>query len=153
MGLVTGALWSIPFLVLVFGVLPRWDGMASFFELVDQQLAPMFSSLNLWQVAAISLAAGVGEEALFRWCLQGALTVSLNLPLALLVASLLFGIAHCISLAYFLLTAIMGAVLGLIYFYLGPVAAISCHAVFDFLAILLMVRRQRGKDARSGLAA
>ncbi len=112
---------------------------------VRQQVVPLFRGLGAGSLLLISLSAGIGEELLFRGCLQAALTGSHASPwrtwLAILCASLLFGVCHWLCLAYAVLATCMGALLGILFATTGSLwAPIAAHAVYDFLALLYLVR-------------
>jgi len=65
------------------------------------------------QLLVISALAGIGEEALFRGVVQAAIGQWSGLPwLGLLVASVLFGLAHMITATYAVVAALIGAYLG-----------------------------------------
>jgi len=140
--LAVGSLLAVPMLFVMLYVLPMFDALKPFFEFVDKQLSPMFRGLSVWQIALISLSAGVGEEILFRWCLMGGLDQFLSLPAAVAISSVVFGLAHCVNVTYFLITFFMGIVLAGIYLYFGPLAAIACHAVYDFLALAQITKQK-----------
>lgn len=123
---------------------------------VDDRIAPMFASLNVFQVILISLAAGFGEEILFRWCIQGIIEHSIDAShgwwLALMVASFVFGLCHWIDEVYAVFTMIIGLLLGGLWVYCGDlIAVIVAHSVYDFLAITSLVwlykRRERISQA------
>ncbi len=85
-------------------------------------------TLHLDNIVLIALSAGVGEEMLFRGVLQP--------HLGLWWTSLLFGLAHPLSLAYILYAALAGLILGGLVEATGALLpAIVCHTVVD--AILL----------------
>lgn len=108
-----------------------------------QQLVPLFQPLTVGQVALISAFAGLGEEMLFRWCLQGGLQSSLGegagFWIALVVASILFGLCHALNWLYVLFATIMGAAMGCIMHFSGSVVPpILAHGLYDFCAILVL---------------
>ena len=138
--LAIGAMLSLPILYLVLVVMPRWKSLADFYKFVYAELARIFRGMNVWQVAALSLAAGVGEEILFRWCLQGGLAARFGLGVALAAASLIFGAVHFLNKTYFVLATAMSLILGLIYWRFGLLAAIACHAMYDFLALQHLIK-------------
>lgn len=121
-------------------------------QTVRQYVAPLFRGARVWHLLAISLAAGVGEELLFRGYCQAALANWLA-PWgpwwAMIVASALFGICHWISPAYALVATAMGLVLGGLFLATGDlVAPIVAHALYDFLALLYLTRWQARPDDR-----
>jgi membrane protease YdiL (CAAX protease family) len=133
-GLIAGAMVWIPLRSVA-----RWR------VFVLEQLAPLFRDLSIAQVAVISASAGIGEEMLFRWSLQGGLQHlwpgTFGSVLALLLASFVFGLAHAVNAVYVWMATIMGAALGGIMLLSGSVVpAILAHAVYDFVAILVLQR-------------
>lgn len=105
-------------------------------QLTRQILMPMFRTTGLWGIALLSIVAGVSEELLFRGVLQQGLAGWIGNAGALAVASVVFGVAHFITPAYFLLATVMGAYLGWLYFWAGNLLLpILVHALYDFLAL------------------
>lgn len=112
---------------------------------VRQQVAPLFAHLSWWHLLLISLAAGWGEEFLFRGFCQVAIDNRLAGPTgtatALLAASLLFGICHWITPTYALVAVAMGLLLGLLLLMTGNlVAPMATHAIYDFLALIYLTQ-------------
>ena len=125
-------------------------------ELVDELVARLFSETGIVLIAMISLAAGVGEEALFRGLLQAGLDQWIGPPagvwIALIAASAAFGVCHWLSNTYAVLATIMGAYLGGLFIVSGNlIAPITTHALYDFVALVYFIRRSR--SARPGLTA
>jgi membrane protease YdiL (CAAX protease family) len=86
-----------------------------------------------------SLSAGFAEEILFRGVLFQAVEQAFGLPLALLVSSIGFGLAHFpIFSANMLLEASIGLAFGIGYWYSGKniVIPIAMHTVYDLVTIL-----------------
>lgn len=102
---------------------------------------PFFDSWSWWQLAAISLVAGVAEESLFRGLIQGALIPSLGPAAAILIAAGLFGAVHLITWTYGVAAAGIGAYLG-VCFWLGGnlLIPITTHAAYDFIALVYLFR-------------
>lgn len=103
-----------------------------------------FRHLNWWQIAVLALAAGVCEELLFRGFLQPWIA-SLFTPSApivgLVVASVVFGLLHYASFIYFLITAVMGLVLGLVYWLSESLLAVVVwHGVYDLIALGVLAK-------------
>jgi membrane protease YdiL (CAAX protease family) len=92
---------------------------------------PLFAGIGVGDVVAISFAAGVGEEVLFRGAVQP--------ELGLVPASLLFGAVHLgrqRNLVFGAWAAALGLLLGLMAIWTrGLLAPIVTHAVYDALAI------------------
>jgi membrane protease YdiL (CAAX protease family) len=118
-------------------------------QTVDELVAPLFAPLAIYQLGVISLLAGIGEEMLFRGLLQAGLAEWIEEPgsiwLALAGASVAFGLCHYLSTTYFLITALIGFYLGALFVWtdhlLAPIAA---HAVYDFLALIYLMKRRPG---------
>ena len=78
-------------------------------RLVDRLVPRLFAGFRWWELLLVSLLAGWGEEVLFRGLIQGGLQELLGLWIAsgeavtiaaLVVASVLFGLAHAVSREY-----------------------------------------------------
>jgi membrane protease YdiL (CAAX protease family) len=114
-------------------------------ELVHEAIVPLFASESLASLALISALAGLGEEMLFRGLLQAGLAAWINGPhgawLAMLVASLLFGLVHWISSSHAVLATVIGIYLGCLFWVSGHLLVpIVAHALYDFLALVWLVR-------------
>jgi hypothetical protein len=119
---------------------------------VRRYVTPLFRNAGVVHLLVISLAAGVGEELLFRGYAQAGLAGLLVPPFgpwaALLLASLLFGVCHWISSAYAVVATGMGLLLGGLLMATGSLLApIVAHALYDFLALLYLTRAARRADA------
>ena len=69
-------------------------------QFFDEEVRPLLGSRPWPDLALISLAAGVGEEMLFRGACKAALTRWLGPGLALAAPAVLFGLLHPITPAY-----------------------------------------------------
>ncbi len=134
-----------PLLLLFFACL-RWPigplkRIERFCKVV---LRPMFAPCSLLDLAGIALLAGFGEEMLFRGVFQEAFRYWTNSVLVgLILASVLFGLCHAITPTYAVLATLMGAYLG--YLMLATnnlLPAIVAHAVYDFIALVILTRRK-----------
>lgn len=143
-------LWTlvtmIPLLLLLWASLKLdWAIFRSLRKTVGEQLFPLIAPLNIWQIALLSILAGFGEELFFRWSLQGGLAETMNIAgapyYAAILVGLFFGICHFITVAYALLTAIIGVFLGWVMIesgtYLAPALA---HSFYDFVAFLAIIQ-------------
>jgi hypothetical protein len=116
-------------------------------DISESAIVPLFRDCDLWQLATIAALAGLGEEALFRGVIQRAAEhFSSSTGIGLTIGSVLFGLAHPISKTYTVLATLVG-------FYLGGLllatdnllAPICTHAVYDFIALIYLVRRKSGR--------
>ncbi len=132
-----------PLLVVILSIYFDFKPVARLMELIEDKFLPLLRGASTLDLAVISLFAGVGEEALFRGVIQGAVSNVSGPWTGLLVASTLFGLAHFVTRPY----AIFAALFGL---YLGWVALaqdnlltpIIVHALYDFVALQYMIARQ-----------
>jgi membrane protease YdiL (CAAX protease family) len=117
-------------------------------RLVEERVTPLFAGFTTEQMALLSTAAGIGEETLFRGLLQGGVAHAVESPyrigIALAVSSIAFGLCHYLSKTYFVLTTLIGLYLGWLYLWTGNLMApIVTHAVYDFVALVYLVRWKR----------
>lgn len=114
----------------------RWRWARELSEFITRALATLFDRTPSGSVALVSILAGVGEELFFRGVIQGGLEGWIGALPALLFASILFGAAHAVSLAYGLLAAFIGLYLGWLYQHTGNLAIpMAVHALYDWVAI------------------
>jgi membrane protease YdiL (CAAX protease family) len=134
-------------MMLVMGFVDRTNGpMAhAMRRTIDELLVPLFARFSVGQMAIVSILAGIGEEMAFRWCLQGGLAEWLawaGAPwVALIIASVVFGVCHWINSAYFVMATLIGLYLGgMMYAFGSVVPSIVAHGVYDFLALYYIAR-------------
>jgi len=114
-------------------------------EIADDLIPRMFRGASVVQLAAVSLAAGIGEELLFRGLVQAGLSRLIGQPLgpwiALAAASLIFGVCHWLNTTYAVAAALAGLYFGLIFWASGSLwTPLVAHALYDFLALLFLIR-------------
>jgi uncharacterized protein len=109
-------------------------------ELARELIAPLFASATIAELLLVCVAAGWGEELLFRGFMQTGIAQLIGRPLvALLIASILFGAAHPITLLYAILAGVIGAYLGwLLLATDNLLVPIVTHAAYDFVALLYL---------------
>ncbi|OHB67944.1 MAG: hypothetical protein A2V70_17985 [Planctomycetes bacterium RBG_13_63_9] len=122
---------------------------------VDDLLVPLFRDCRLLELAVISALAGLGEEMLFRGVIQQAVAGWIDGPsgtwVALVVAAILFGLAHQVTFTYAVLAGLIGLYLGGIWLAgeKNLLLPIVTHAMYDFLALVYLVMiRKRTSDGR-----
>jgi membrane protease YdiL (CAAX protease family) len=111
---------------------------------VESLINDMFPAASLGQFGLVAVLAGVGEELLFRGVLQNLLG-QWTTPLGgLVIASLLFGVAHALSKLYFLLAFLIGLCFGwLVLRYNDLVAPMVAHTLYDFVALVYISRNAK----------
>lgn len=155
-GFLLGALATLPLLsILVFFHFAPFDWVESFRQLAREKIYPLFSRLTIFELAIISILAGLGEELLFRWSIQGGITTILEptagavaaVIIGLIVASILFALCHAISAPYIILTLIVGLYLGwLMVVTTNWIVPAVAHALYDFIALFYLVRWGRSQS-------
>ena len=145
---VVGVLATIPLLgALWLAVHSDWPAMRRLRTEVERHVLPLFEHCSLLQLAAVAAAAGVGEELFFRGFVQGTLTNVLGPFAAVLMASVLFGLAHLITRTYAILAALVGFYLGgLVLLTSGLWTSIVVHSLYDFIALTILTRVGRALD-------
>jgi uncharacterized protein len=141
--LVLGALATLPMLGLL-GLLAV-SGLRAYHELVEQVLellGPLFHKAPAGAMALVALLAGLGEELLLRGVLQGWLAEHLPIGWAILLAAVVFGLAHFINGLYFLFATLMGLYLGVLYHVTGNLLVVClAHALYDWMALRIYLAR------------
>jgi membrane protease YdiL (CAAX protease family) len=148
-GLAWGILATAPLLLALGWCLHTdWPPAARLVALVTEKLAPLFRGAGVPELALLAMLAGVGEEALFRGVIQDALAGWLPVWLALVVAGLVFGVAHWVSTTYAVAATIVGLYLGSLYLFTqNLLAPIVTHALYDFVALLILARLKPAPSA------
>ena len=102
-------------------------------ELFQQHMAHW----KLGQLALVAALAGIGEELFFRGLLQLGLTTFVDVWLAILLVSLVFGLAHAVSFLYCILAFIVSLYLGFLFVHTNNlVVPIAVHALYDFFVFM-----------------
>lgn len=132
--------------MLFFVVRSRWTSLFHLRSEIDEKIMPIFANSELPDLALIAFLAGVGEELLFRGWLQGALTNKFESWFGILIASVIFGLAHYLSRTYAIFAGLIGLYLGIIYQVSGNLYLVmAIHAVYDFIALVYLVGRRKNK--------
>ncbi len=155
---VIGLLGMIPLVFFMVSIdRIHWPMMRSLRAIADDLLYPLFKGLPLWQLLVIAIGAGVGEELLFRWCLQGGIrslieSQWLGISVSLIVASVVFGICHWLNFTYFIFALLVGIYFGAIMELTDSVVApMITHALYDFVALVYIVHLRHPEDAAVSL--
>lgn len=143
------AAWVVAFTVPLAGAMwlmatVEWRPFARLRRAVEALTNLPFVDARVVDLVLISLLAGVGEEALFRGVLQEALSRWSTPLLGLVVASLLFGLAHLITPTYAAVATLLGAYLGVLYLrFDNLVIPMGVHGLYDLAALIYLRRGQR----------
>jgi uncharacterized protein len=137
-----GFLATVP-LVLMFLAMLRWPvgPLARVKKFCYHEVVPLLNDCSWSEIALVSLSAGVGEEMLFRGVIQTSIGSWLGVAWGLVLASLLFGLFHPISLTYMIIASILGVYLGSVFFANGNLlTSMVVHAIYDFAALGYLLR-------------
>lgn len=145
-GIMSATLWGTAIGTVMYAVLalltrlPIADGLKE----ILRQLRPIFSDRPMWQLLVLSGMAGLGEEVFFRGFLQVWLAEYMMMEAAIFISAVLFGLLHFASVGYFLLTTLLGLVLGITYWLTGSLLlVIVWHGVYDAIAMWILARHPR----------
>lgn len=145
-----GLIASLPMIVLLLAAYEvDWQPLVKLRRNVELAVRELFAGCGWLEFLLISLAAGVGEEILFRGALQPLLISWTNLGIGVALAALLFGLAHAMSTTYFLAATGIGLYFGwLAWAYEDLVAPIVAHGFYDFVALVYVQFRARDEGNR-----
>ncbi|MEK6236306.1 MAG: CPBP family intramembrane metalloprotease [Planctomycetales bacterium] len=109
---------------------------------VQSDLVPLFRECTLLDLAIISLLAGLGEEALFRGFLQPWIGGWTSPLMGWVAASVLFGLAHLVTVTYAVLAMLMGLYLGWLWLAVEKnlLVVILVHGLYDFAAFVYLLK-------------
>lgn len=143
--LACGVAATLP-LLLGYRVLARWPigPLQRIKELLEEFVATVFAKATPLDLAVVAIAAGLGEEVLFRGLVQAALGDWLGPIPGLVLASVLFGLAHAVTVTYVFLAGLVGVYLGAVWqLSENLLSVVVTHALYDFVVLLLVARRVR----------
>ena len=117
-------------------------------QVVEQKIVPLFVRESVGQLALISAMAGLGEELLFRGLVQAGMASRIGgnhgAWIAIVTASVAFGLAHSISWTYMILATLIGAYLGWLFWFSGHLLVpVVAHGLYDFFALVYFVKWKR----------
>jgi len=141
-----GALAALPLLVLFFGCVHcPWKPFRRLLRVVRELIVPLLRGCTVLELAAIAIAAGVGEEMLFRAIVQEVAAGSVEGPagpwVGLVAASLIFGLVHLVTPTYGILATLIGGYLGWLWMTTGILMVpVTAHAVYDFVGLVYLMR-------------
>jgi membrane protease YdiL (CAAX protease family) len=138
-----GLLACLPMLAMLQVLyLVKWQPLLELRYEVERIVGELFGGSSWFELALVSIAAGVGEEILFRGALQPLGINWLTFWPGFILVAILFGLAHAMTKIYFVMATVIG-------FYFGWLALqdnnlvtpIVAHAVYDFLALAIIQHR------------
>jgi membrane protease YdiL (CAAX protease family) len=110
-------------------------------EMTSEVILRMFGGASIAQLAAVAVAAGIGEELLFRGLVQAGVSRFFGVGVGVIAASVLFGVCHWLNTTYAVLAVLAGAYFGLWLVASGNILTpVVAHAAYDFLALVYLVR-------------
>jgi membrane protease YdiL (CAAX protease family) len=144
-GLALGVAATLPMLLgLAWTLTTRWPPARQLVDFVVKQLGPVLVGRPAVQLAVLAGLAGLGEEVLFRGVAQAGLERVLPDVWALIVASIIFGLAHFASHTYAVLAGLVGLYLGTLFLlFESLLIPIVAHSLYDFVALVCLVQRYR----------
>ena len=127
---------------LLFVIVYRFGGKFAQALLNDsRRVSTLFNGYSWAHLACVAVLAGVGEELLFRGFLQTWLGDYVAIIWAILVASVIFGLLHYLSHAYFISVTVMSAAFGIAYYVADSLLMVMVwHGVYDFIALTVLVK-------------
>lgn len=158
-GVLYGCLAAIPLLIFVELIrrIP-WEPIRQLERLTDDGMFKVLLELRPTELIVISIAAGVGEELLFRgwlmyWIIQAAdasIPPEAIVGIALLVSSIVFGLFHPITPLYVVLASLMGLYFGTLVLLSGNLLIpIVAHATYDAVQLIMASRSELAADRNS----
>ena len=147
-----GLLATVPMLLLLRWCLrTTWGPIRRLVATVEDHLRPYLRQATAGGIVLLSLTAGVAEEFLFRGVIQTGLESRVPAAAAVVIAGLLFGMAHWLTLTYAVLAGLIGAYLGAVYFLtdnlLVPIVA---HSTYDAVALWVLARMNPASNGMVG---
>src|SRR4051794_30687642 len=139
---VWGTLAALPLLLLLWLIL-RWPigQFRKIREFFEEEFIPLLAGCSWSDMALIALSAGVGEEMLFRGALQTSFATWFGLGWGLVLAGILFGPLHPISLPYIFVTIVLGFYLGEAFLLTGNLLTVMVtHSIYDLALMAYLLR-------------
>jgi membrane protease YdiL (CAAX protease family) len=118
-------------------------------EAVLDTLGGYLAQCTWLELAILASLAGIGEEVLFRGFLMAWVESLGGYWAGLIVSSVAFGLMHAITWTYTLFACLAGAYFGWLFDATGErnlIPPIICHALYDFLAFVVIVRDVRQQE-------
>ncbi len=150
-----GVFATLPLIgVIWLAIRTEWRLLRHVLQVVKDQLLPLLSGCGPIKLAIIALFAGFGEEMLFRGVLQNWVAdfypKDLGAYIGLIVASVIFGIVHWVTVAYAVLAMLIGLYLGVLWMLFGNLLVPALvHSLYDFWAMLYLIGHAESQQKNS----
>lgn len=145
--LANALLATLPLLLLFFAMQQAsYAPLIQIRKLLLETLGARLYRCQWSDLLILAAIAGFSEEALFRGAVQPWLEQLTNLNMGLVLSNVVFALLHAVTPLYALLALLMGIYLGLSLDYGGErnlLTPIIIHALYDFVAFLVIVRSYR----------
>lgn len=142
--------WTDVFIGIFCGALlalSSWPLLRVFPNLqnITESLSVIVGNIPFLGMVALAISAGFAEEVVFRGTIWGLVRSSLGDFSALILTSLLFGLAHFAFnkdfVGWGIYAGILGLILGIIRWTLGGIlACVICHIIIDLINLPLVAR-------------
>jgi uncharacterized protein len=140
---------AVPLVVFWWLAESRWPPLRRLMVEVER-IVEVFSGCSYGEIALVSALAGLGEEGFFRGVVQAGLAAWVHPWAAIIGASALFGLGHFITPAYAVVAGLFGVYLGALFFASGDLLpSIIAHSLYDFVALIYLLRKLRLRNAAS----
>jgi membrane protease YdiL (CAAX protease family) len=150
---VTAAFWGVLGSLLLYGlfmVSERMEATRAIREFLIDKMGGLLASCSRLELLYLGCLAGLTEEILFRGVLQTWLERDWGWAGGLIFSNLIFALVHWITPTYALLAGLCGLFLGFM-LDIGPernlLAPILTHAIYDFLAFIVVAQAWRARKA------
>lgn len=140
-----GIVGAVPMVVAmaILAAIP-WSPSREILARVRDLVTSLFRESTVLQLGIVALAAGVGEELLFRGVMQTAATRVTGAATAIVLTSLVFGLAHALTPLYAIVAAFISAYLGWMMVATDSlVPPIVAHAMYDWIALIYITQSVR----------
>src|SRR5262249_23786696 len=127
---------------LIFTYYSRIPQLVQLRELSDRLIGPSLAACRWYELCAVALLAGVSEEFVFRGTVEPWLS-GWGTVASIIGCNLLFGLCHAVTPTYFLFATLVGCYLSLTLRWTAEpnlVVPIICHALYDLVAFVVIVR-------------
>jgi hypothetical protein len=138
-----GIVATLPMLLMLVLLLrSRLPALVELRDQVNWLVKELLGGASVVQLALIAAVAGFSEELLFRGVLQPLVDRFTSPFVAIVLVSIVFGLMHALSRAYFVFATLVSLYLGwLAWNYSDLVAPIVVHALYDFVALVWFVKK------------